>query len=585
MQKKIKQCQSCKKEFTIEPEDFNFYEKMKVPEPTWCPECRLRRRLIWRNGRTLFRRVDSSSGNEIFSGFPEGTNSKVFELEYWKSDSWDALDFGKDYDFSRPFFEQYRELLYSSPWPSKSVQGMVNSEYCDQAGFFKNCYLCFNGDRMEDSAYTTQCTDGKFCFDCSLSNESELCYECVSVNSSYKTVFSQDCENCVEVRFSKNCVNCSNCFGCVNLRDKAYYFFNEKCTKEEYEKKVSAMGCLGFDGVQKVLSQAKTFFMNFPHKYYHGFRAVQSDGDYLRNVKNVKSSYFADDAQDSKFLYNVYLSIKDSYDYGPWGSACSQMYECLTCGDQCNQVKFCIESWPACRNLEYCCFCRSSSDCFGCVSLKKKQYCILNKQYSKEDYFILRDRIIQHMTVMPYVDKAGRHYAYGEFFPEELSPFAYNETVLQEMYPLKKETAIAAGYPWRDPAVREFITTKPAGDIPQEIDRVTDSILKEVIQCAECKRAYRIITQELQFLKKMDLPLPRLCVLCRQARRATLINSPHYYARVCTCAGEKSGNGKYQNQAKHFHGSVKCVSEFETSYAPDRPEIVYCEQCYQQEVL
>jgi RNA polymerase subunit RPABC4/transcription elongation factor Spt4 len=35
-----KNCQNCKKDFNIEPDDFSFYEKMKVPVPTWCPECR-----------------------------------------------------------------------------------------------------------------------------------------------------------------------------------------------------------------------------------------------------------------------------------------------------------------------------------------------------------------------------------------------------------------------------------------------------------------------------------------------------------------------------------------------------------------
>jgi hypothetical protein len=516
---------------------------------------------MWRNGRILFRRTDAASGKEIFSGFPEGVNCKVFDLDYWKSDSWDALEFGREYDFGRPFFEQYRELLYAVPWPSKSVQRMVNSDYCDQAGDFKNSYLCFNGDRMEDSAYTTQCTDGKFCFDCSLCNENELCYECVSVNGSYKTAFSQDCENCMEVWFSKNCIGCSNCFGCVNLRDKSYYFFNEKCAREEYEKKVLAMDVTSHDGLQKVTQKAENFFLGFPHKYYHGFRTVQSDGDYLRNVKNVKSSYFADDAQDSKFLYNVYLSIKDSYDYGPWGNASSQMYECLTCGEQCNQEKFCFESWPACRAIECCCFCRSCSDCFGCVSLKKKQYCILNKQYTKEEYETMVPKIKKHMDKMPYIDKKGRVYKYGEFLPEEFSPFAYNETVLQDMLPLTKEVAVAEGYAWRDTSAREFITTKSAADLPQDISEVDDSIIKEVIQCKDCKRAYRIIVSELQFLRRMKLPAPRICVSCRQARRAALINPPQYYDRQC----------------------AKCGEEIKTSYAPERPEIVYCESCYQQE--
>ena len=585
MNQETKNCQSCKKDFIIEPEDFQFYENMKVPAPTWCPDYRLKRRLMWRNGRILFRRTDSASGKEIFSGFSEGATGKVFEIEYWKSDSWDALEFGKEYDFSRSFFEQYKELLYSVPWPSKSVQRMTNSEYCDQAGDFKNCYLCFNGDRMEDSAYTTQCSDGKFCFDCSISNESELCYECVSVNGSYKTIFSQDCENCVEVQFSKNCVNCSNCFGCINLRDKSYYFFNEKCTKEEYEEKVSVIKVSTNEGLQKAINQTRDFFLKFPYKYYHGFRAIQSSGDYLRSVKNVKNSYFVDNAQDSKFLYNVYLSTKDSYDYGPWGTTSSQMYECLTCGDQCNQIKFCFESWPSSRALEYCCFCRSSSDCFGCVSVKKKQYCILNKQYTKEEYEVLVPKIIAHMNEMPHTDKKGRVYKYGEFLPEEFSPFAYNETILQEMYPLTKETAIASGYSWRDPDVREFITTKIAEELPQDIGDVDDSILKEVIQCSDCKKAYRIIAPELNFLRKMKLPLPRLCILCRQNHRATLINPPHYYKRSCDCGGDKSKSGTYSNFQKHFHENGVCPNKFETSYSPNKKEIVYCEECYQQEII
>jgi len=162
---------------------------------------------------------------------------------------------------------------------------------------------------------------------------------------------------------------------------------------------------------------------------------------------------------------------------------------------------------------------------------------------------------------MPYIDKKGRVYKYGEFLPEEFSPFAYNETVLQDMLPLTKEVAVAEGYAWRDTSAREFITTKSAADLPQDISEVDDSIIKEVIQCKDCKRAYRIIVSELQFLRRMKLPAPRICVSCRQARRAALINPPQYYDRQC----------------------AKCGEEIKTSYAPERPEIVYCESCYQQE--
>jgi hypothetical protein len=55
MKTETKTCQNCKKDFTIESEDFNFYEKIKVPPPTFCPECRIIRRMLWRNFRSLFK--------------------------------------------------------------------------------------------------------------------------------------------------------------------------------------------------------------------------------------------------------------------------------------------------------------------------------------------------------------------------------------------------------------------------------------------------------------------------------------------------------------------------------------------------
>lgn len=573
-----KYCQNCKQEFQIEAEDIAFYQKIQVPPPTFCPGCRLKRRLAWRNGRLLFRRKNDAypstgsgqAGREIFSGFPGQAGGKVYDHEYWKSDAWDAMAYGRDYDFSKTFFEQYRDLLYCVPWPSKSVQGMVDSEYSDQAGFFKNSYLCFNGDKMEDSAYTTQCSEGKSCFDSSLSNGNELCYECVSVNGSYGCVYSEDCQNSVDVWFSKNCNGCSHCFGSVNLRDKQYYFFNQPLSKEEYERQVAELRINTFAGLDLALNRTREFFLKHPVKYFHGFRIVNSSGDYLRNVKNVRESYFADGAEDSKFLFNVYMGTRDSYDYGPWGNGSSLMYECMTCGDQGYGEKFCLESWPACRDLEYCFFCRSSSDCFGCVSLKKKQFCILNKQYSEEEYHDLRKKIIQQMNEKPYVSKAGItdnelrriEYRYGEFMPPEFSPFAYNECALQDFWPLTKEDAERGGFLWRDPDSREYETTLDAGNLPGSIEEVEEGILREIIRCGSCRKAYRIIGMELQYLRRMKLPLPRVCVSCRLARRNSLINPPEYYARGC----------------------AKCGIEFKTSYAPDKPQIVYCEACYQAEV-
>ncbi len=72
---------------------------------------------------------------------------------------------------------------------------------------------------------------------------------------------------------------------------------------------------------------------------------------------------------------------------------------------------------------------KRSSNCFLCVNLENKKYCILNKQYSKEEYEVLVPQIIEHMQ------KTGE---WGEFFPVCLSPFGYNETVAQEHFKLDR---------------------------------------------------------------------------------------------------------------------------------------------------
>ena len=563
MNSETKQCQNCKQDFIIEPEDFQFYEKMKVPAPTWCPECRMKRRFAFRNEHNLYKRKEDRTGQEIFSGFPPDPAIKVYDREYWISDAFDPFEYGRDYDFSQPFFEQFKELYQSVPKPSKSVFNVVGSDYSDQADYLKNCYLCFNLSYTEDSAYIIRATNIKNSFDLTQATDNELCYEGVNLNGCYRAFFSENCDSCVDVWFSKNCVGCTNVFGCANLRNKSYYFFNEQLSKEEYEKRLKEFNLHSHSGLQDAKEKAQNHLMQFPVKYFRGVRAVDSTGEYLRNTKNVKQSWFVEDSQDVKYSQNIYSNAKDVHDYSIWGSEASLMYECLTSGEQTSNLKFCFDCWPSCQDLEYSVSCRSSSNLFGCVGLKKKQYCIFNKQYSKEEYFILRDKILKHMGDMPYTDKRGRVYKYGEFFPEEFSPFAYNETQLIDFFPLTKDQVIAKGYTWRDPEVREYQTTITATELPDSILEAPETITKEAIQCELCKRAYRITPSELAFLKRANIALPRNCFNCRLALRSAKINKPIYYKRQC----------------------AKCSKEFETSYAPDRSEIVYCEQCYQQEVV
>lgn len=349
----------------------------------------------------------------------------------------------------------------------------------------------------------------------------------------------------------------------MNLRTKNYCIFNKQYTKEEYQAKLKELNFSSWENIVNMNKQAKEFWLKFPNKYIQGVQNVNVSGAYIANSKNVKKSYLIRGAEDIAYIqYGQYPPLRDSMDVTVTGET-ELVYESVTSGWAGSKVKFCNESWNGGRDLEYCLFCMSSNaNLFGCVGISKRQYCIFNKQYSKEEYFALREKIIQHMNDMPYVDKKGRVYKYGEFFPPEFSPFAYQQTILPEHFSMTKEDVEAFGARWEEQSLTEHQTTKDAKDLPNSIADVGPEILKEIIKCEKCGQAYRIIEAELQFLKQMKIPVPRTCVDCRHYDRISQRNRAVFYDRKCN----------------------KCGKAIFTSYAPDRPEIVYCESCYNNEV-
>lgn len=584
MDTQTKNCQNCKKEFGIEPEDFAFYEKIKVPPPTWCPECRFIRRAMSRNERNLFRVKDSYSGKEIFSGIPPQAGVKIYERDFWWSDAWGPMDYGRDYDFSKTFFEQFKELMHEVPFPARNMLRLVNSDYSDNCGDLKNCYLCFNLGNTEDSAYMVSAYDCRNCFDINAASNTELSYDSFEVGNSYKIFFSHHIDDSNNIWFSKDLNGCSYCFGCINLRNKQYHIFNRPYPKEQYFEELKKMDLDSFAGLSVVKESAESFLAKFPVKSYHGMRAVNSTGDHIHNTKNVQWCFDVSETENSKYCQEVYRGVKDSYDFTDWGDRCEFMYETVEAGLGVKGVKFSSVCWPEVYDVEYCMRCGSCSNLFGCIGLRNKQYCILNKQYTPEEYAALREKIIKHMSDMPYVDSRGHTYTYGEYFPPEFSMIAYNESIAQDYFPVTREEALACGYTWRDPEPREFQTTIESKDLPDLIGDVQESILKEIIKCASCGKAYRIIASELAFLRENKIPLPRICWVCRHNQRLKLRNSPRYYKQSCHCGGTKSKNNRYENLGVHFHGEMHCPNEFYTTFASGCREIVYCESCFQQEI-
>ncbi len=596
MNLETRSCQNCKLDFVIEPADFDFYKKIEVPPPTWCWRCRAMRRMSFRNMRTLHERVCDATGKKIFSLIPEDAPMPVYDRQYWISDAWDSLEYGVDYDFSRPFFAQFKELYFKVPTMSVFNTNSVNSEY-GQGLDMKNSYMCFDSGECEDSAYNVTLQKAKNCFDTINTKYSELCYYSINLTQCYKTFYSRNCNSCSDVWLSQDCVGCSNCFGCSGLRNKNYYIFNQPYSKEGYVKKLEEFDLKSREGVHQARKQAEEFWIKNPVRFRHGVKDAGCKGDYIYNSSELKNCYFANEAQNCAYSQSIIFDpIKDCMDITSTGVDAELAYETSCSGLGLHRSFFTVNCETA-TDSQYIMDCKSVSNVFGSVGLKSKQYCVLNKQYSKEEYEELVPRIIKHMSEMPYVDSKGRTYKYGEFFPLDINPIGYNESQGQEYFPLTQKEVEEQGYRWQASKKREYQITKESKDLPETISGVDDSIVKEIIHCmhdeinnhsgmcgSNCTTAFRITPEELAFYRQMQLPLPRLCFNCRHVDRISWRNPLALYSRQCQCSGSWSSNGAFANTSPHFHGDAQCLNTFQTSYAPDRPEIIYCEQCYNSEV-
>ncbi len=556
MKPETKNCQNCREDFTIESEDFNFYEKIKVPPPTWCPECRQQRRYAWRNERTLYRRPCDLCGKSTVTIYSQNKPYKVYCNPCWWGDGWDSSVYGRDFDFSRPFFEQFSELQHEVPRMALLNKNSVNSEYTNHSGNNKNAYLSFAVWFSEDVNYSTFIFYSRDCMDCSyIYEKGERLYEVTDSRTSYECQYGKFIKDCSSCFYCFDCRGCNNCFMSANLRNKSYVFKNIQYSREEYFKKIAEYD-LGSRKAREELQQEFEDMMKNGsiHRYVISERNVNSVGSLLLGCKNVHDAFDTNESENGKYLFST-MENKDCMDLYHVGVHTTELcYELQGCTrtSNCQFCHLCYDN----LNVMYSDTCQNSQNLFGCVSVKKGEYMIFNKKYSKEDYLVLKEKIIEHMK------QTGE---YGEFFPPQIAPVYYNETQGHLYMPMTKEEVLAKGWQWENDVPgtfgKETITSE---NIPDKIENVPESYLNEIFACVECTKNYNITRNELLFYQKEKIPLPRKCPNCRYKRRFNLRPPRKLWHRKCMHEG--------------------CRNEFETAYAPDRPERVYCESCYNKEI-
>ncbi len=556
-------CKHCDSKFNITDRDLKFYEKISpsfawikylIPSPTFCPDCRQQRRLSFLNQFKLYKNICLKCEKSIVSRISPASWLKNYCNECWSKDDWDQLEYWIDIDFTKSIFSQMDYLIRNTPfqnliWSSSNIKN--NSIYTNHTSEIHDSYFVFEANRINKSMYSFWIKNTNFAVDCSFVWNSEYLYECIDCYNMFNSFYSKKSYWCKFSYFLDNCYNCSHCIGCSNLNNKSYHLFNKPITKVQYEELIKDLSDFSF--LRNFKEKVREFSKYSIVKANNLVWTEKCTGDNIINSKNCVNSYDILECQDCKYCTNVNYSA-DLFDVSSYWEESNRMFESVSVWRFSNNILFSSIVWKW-ENLVYCIDVKKSKNCFMCVNLEEKQYCILNKQYTKSDYEELVPKIIEHMKKL---------WEWWEFFHAAISPFWYNETLASEYYPLSKIEAKNNWFSWSTyespfPQVEKII---PSSKLPENIKDIPDDILNRAIECEITKKPFKITKEELVFYRKHNIPIPRRHPDQRHLDRMAQRNPRKLYTRKCH----------------------KCDKEIKTTYSPDRKELVYCEECYNKEI-
>lgn len=439
--------------------------------------------------------------------YPESDRIKVLDDKEYRN----ATSYFRDYDFQESFFENFWWLVDIFPFEHIfHFDNNENSEFADGVFWAKNTYLSFIiGFHSENVAYSALCYNhihNIYNSFLACINSSNI-YMSGGVNESHNVFYSRYITNSANIWFSTNLIGCSECIGCDSLENQKYMIGNKEYTREEYEQKK-----------QEILHDKNSFDTNYRHistKKWRNLASTNVEWDYIVKSSNIENGSWvvnihesrnvviANGDKGSRFLYDGFdVGMNSEHFYGvmwAWGLPTGAAH--LYCSMQITNSTF----------MYYSQYMEDSHYCLGCIGLKNKSYCILNKQYSKEEWEKLTEKIFETMEMDGSL---------GTFFPARMNPFYFNDTaasLIDDSF--TKEEVEKEGYLWRDAPIKVDIPEGMGVVKTSELGKfegfqngawhINPAILEKVIVDTGWNY-YRIIQMEYDFLMKYALPLPRL---------------------------------------------------------------------------
>lgn len=405
------------------------------------------------------------------------------------------IDYGQDYDSSQGFFDQFATLFQTVPSPA-TIQQMAGekSDYADVVVESRNTYLSniVIGGSEEIYYSFSVVLASRNVFSSVRIRRSENIYGSFGIDNSQNVFYSKYIKDSNNIYLSSNLVGCQDCILCEDLQNKSHHIQNIAYSPEEYTKKKQEL--------LKNKALFETFYARI-HALPKNVNTHKSEGKLLVGCENVTQAISVNDIKQSR---NVMFGWEgenyyDSFDFwaSPW-----DFYGLISWGTGSTHL-YCSNLIENCSNVFYSSNCNTSHHLFGCIGLKNKSYCILNKQYSKADWEAKVTEIMEDMD---------RAWVLWEFFPDSLNPFYYNHSLAGLMHPLSETQADTLWLLYQNETLSSDTQQNivSAKDLPSYYDadgNISASITEVTIEDADGKY-YTILSQELAFLNKYSLPIP-----------------------------------------------------------------------------
>lgn len=513
-------CELTTNRFEVSKEENDIYSYFDLPIPTYCPEERLRKRLMFRGKHQFFWANCHATGQRLLSIYPSSCNFPVIGIEHWGSKSLDAIQFGIEYDCRLGFFDQLLRLWMKVPRPVCSLSQVIDVRAVHNAFDVKRSFLVFDAHHIENCCYCVGVWESKNCVDCLNIYGCAFCYECVDCHQCFRLRWSEHCVDCRDSYFLNNCYGCNCCIFCSNLRDKQYCVFNEQVSPEQYEQLVQAW----FFTSRSKVEEGKERFKEFLDEHVRATTSVAPEviGDnYLYNCTRMSGSFECCDCSDVFYSAGLVRATR-CIDCLGFGDNLNRAAQCIDVGNNATNVVNCISCFGSVSNLRYCSHCEDSANLLGCIGLRGKEFCILNKQYSEADYRFHYDLLVQNMK---------RENKWGSFFPANFSPFPYNLSLANEFMPLSRVQAKVFGFVWDESAEHDMqaIELLQESDVAPherfaEVPELLESLdavgfKKRVFICEMTGKPFQFTADELDIYSHLGVALPARCFKQRHNER------------------------------------------------------------------